>query len=784
MFAAGVGANAGVLGVMDRVFLRQPARVNEPTSLRRVFVLPQSATSSRDVRDRFSWPEARAIDSATRGRFPTAFYVTKAATQLEWSGVRSAVVTSAWVTPAYFRVLGVPVSGLAFRDDDLAFGEPATRAIVSWQFWSTALDRDPATLGSVIRVAGRPVSIVGVAAAGFTGTDLVDVSIWLPLSGASIDGDDGWYESRGNQVLSVLARAPSGTDAGLGPLIERTLRREAHIERQASREAFGDTAARAVLGPLVVARGPHLESREQSVVLLLAGTAALLLLLAVANVTGLMVARAIERREEFATQMALGMDRVRLFVSVAAEAIMLASIAAVLAVLLGGWLSQGLRMLILPTLTWSSHVFDLRTGLVSFALAMVGALTSGAACARMVTSGWNTSAKRHGDDLLHSRWRSLILGTQFAMAMTLLVGAGLLGRSVANILRINVGYDAERVVTVYTGAAGTGAAQRIADYARGLPGVDAVVLTALPPMDGLIGARLIRAAGDTVRLSQGRPGYVAAEPAYLPTVGTRIVEGRGLTPSDGVGAPRVMVVGVEMARRLWPGGSPLGDCIHVQRMDDPCYRVVGIAEDVVVRSLFEAPPVMFYLTLDQTPGQAKGVSGVVIRTRGEARSIAAQVRRELGRLIPLEQAASVWQIEERLATERRPWTAAWSIMMGFAGLGLAIAAIGAYCVVASTVRRRTRELGIRVALGASPTAVLRLVVGETVRAATIGIVVGAGASVLAAKAALPLLYGIPPHDAVSLGATALALFACAVVAAGIPAWNAIRQGPVRAISRL
>jgi predicted permease len=272
--------------------------------------------------------------------------------------------------------------------------------------------------------------------------------------------------------------------------------------------------------------------------------------------------------------------------------------------------------------------------------------------------------------------------------------------------------------------------------------------------------------------------YNTVSPSYFATMGTRIVRGRGFTSADGPGAPKVLVVSQTMAKTLWPHADAIGQCLRQGADTMPCATVVGIAQDIVSQNVTNDPHLFYYAPVDQTGGPGQGL---FIRTRGDAATMVATVRRELQRSMPGIAYVSVTPLETILEPNVRPWQLGATMFALFGGLALLLAAVGLYSVIAYNVTQRSHELGVRIALGAQARDVVRLVLGSGVRVAAAGIAIGGGIALLAGKFIAPLLYQVSPRDPLIYLLAASTLLAVALVASVIPAWRAARLDPTVAL---
>ena len=792
VLAIGVGANAAAFSIVDHLFLRPPGGVGEPRELKRIFVTRQRENGTRYFQVRFPLPEARLIDSTIGRTVPsTIFFRRDLRVELGVEAPRT--LGTAWVSPTYFSVLGVRLlAGSDFGNEAARFGVPATSAIISWTLWQRTFAADPAIIGRPIRVDGRTVTVRGIAPRGFSGIDIDATDLWLPLGGLTgFDHDPirPWYQDWGLIAFQVLARAPGNTSTEqLVASVQAGIRASEDASRMAGKPRSHLLGV--IPAPLLIALGPEPLSQREMISAVLAGLALLLLVISIANVANLLVGRALDRQRETAVRVALGMSRARIYSQVAVESVLLAGAATIAATVAARWMGAVLRRMVLPGVDFAVGPMDTRVVLVAVTLGIVGALVAALIPLGAVSRGdLARSLKMTGRDggARRSRPHAVLVAVQAALSLVLLIGTGLLGRTLYNVRAMPLGLDAERLVVVKTpedSAVKTPLAD-VAQLARSLPGVTAVSLAAHPPLwDQFEATHLFTSEGDTVRALDSYVGYVAADAAYLRTVGTRIVHGRDFTPDNRAGAPPVMIVSEELARRVWPGRTPLGECLRVDRSNGACYSIVGIAENAHRFAVVEAIQPVFYVPLDQRPDQADASTSaraVVVRTTRQIDAVVARLRAEVRDTATTLRERQVIAVSEILTPQYRPWELGARLFAGLATLALLLALLGLYGVLNYLVALRTRELGVRMALGATRRQIVALLMREGIRQLTAGVIVGVVMALVLAGRLRALLYGVSPHDPVVVLTSVLMLVLGATLAAVFPARRALRIDPMRAV---
>jgi predicted permease len=370
---------------------------------------------------------------------------------------------------------------------------------------------------------------------------------------------------------------------------------------------------------------------------------------------------------------------------------------------------------------------------------------------------------------------------QVVLSVVLLVGAGLFVRSLARLRDLRLGYDVSSVLMVRWDRRGetmgvddrVRVRRRLLEAARAIPGVERAAIASNVPLQGTSTMALFVTGIDSMaRL--GRFTYQTASDDYFSTVGTRILRGRGITAEDRGGAPLVTVVSEAMAGVVWPGRDALGQCVRVGADTAPCSRVVGVAE-TAVHDPVKDQPLRYYLPLEQWPNE--GGSYLVVRMRGLVEPAAETVRRALQAVLPGQQYVTVEPMSNLLDAQRRSWHVGAAMFVAFGVLALLVASVGLYGVLSYDVGQRMHELGVRIALGAQRTDVMRLVVGHGVRVALAGVAAGGAIALASARWIQPLLFQQSAQDPAVLITVGVVLVAVALVASAIPALRAVRADP-------
>jgi predicted permease len=530
-------------------------------------------------------------------------------------------------------------------------------------------------------------------------------------------------------------------------------------------------------------RGPN-ASPVARVAVWIAGVAAIVLLIACANVANLLLARALFRRREMALRLALGASRARIVAQMITETLVLAFGGAVAGLAAAHWGTAILRSLFLGDAGATDVVRDSRTLVFAGVAAVLAGLLTGLAPALQAGRHTLAPALKAGardGTYQRSRMRTALLILQGALSVVLLVGAGLFVRSLHNVRALRLGFDVDRVLYIHPNPRGlklsaTESAQlarRLVEEARTIPEVASAARGISVPFWSTEGVGFYVPGVDSIRRLGTFTVQMASED-YFATLGTRILRGRGILATDRADGSLVAVVSEGMAKAVWPGKDALGQCIRLDSRSAPCRTVVGVAENIQQNSLTEAQTLQFYVAIEQLrPEEAI----LFVRTKGNATEYAELVRRRLQPLMPGAGYVSVTPMRDILDPRQRSWQVGATMFALFGGLALVLAAVGLYSVIAYTVAQRTQEIGVRIALGAQAPDVVRLVLGEGVRFALTGITLGGLVAIVASRWVGPLLFSVSPKDPAVYAVVALVLLAAAMVASALPALRASRVDP-------
>jgi predicted permease len=795
--ALGLGVNAAVFSLLDRLFARPPAGVSSPAELHRIYFTRTWSSGDRSIYAALDWPawtDLRAAASA--GGVASTGYGLDSVRLGDDAHARR--IVASYIDPDYWRVLGTHVAvGRSFTADESRIDAPTNLVIVGDAFWRRELGARPEVVGTTLQLGTLKYQIIGVAPRGFTGVDLDDAELWLPVGAMPMPhfSEKPWYQIRTTGMIHGVVRVPGGVD--LRPLEARLT-----AAYKPGAVAYGyrnDTAAVISTGSILAALGPMEPDRAVQLSTRLAFVSMLVLLIACANVANLLLARAVQRRREIAVRLALGISRRRLAAQTMIESALLALGAAIGAMFAGAWTGVALRRMLMPKIHWRDTLLDWRVMALTAVVALVAAFATGLAPLTQARRLDLTDALKAGRDtaVRGRRLRTALVIAQTALAVVLLAGAGLFVRSLRRVLDVDLGYDVDRIVhaepMLVDARGGIDETHRIqvgddlAEVARRLaanPNLDGVALAYWGPLGGYgMTGVVIPGIDSTPKLNGDTPTINMVSPEYVTVTGMKLLRGRPLTSRDVEGAPPVMLINQTMARTIWPGADPIGRCVEPYGRRGLCYTVVGIVTDAHRSRVVEPPVMQFYLSLAQgtTKGAAAHASSIVVRARGERVGAAVTAIERTMREVMPNAVPNVMPLRGSLQEQFSTWRTGATLFSALGILALVVAALGVYGVIAYDVGQRTHEMGIRIALGARRVGVIQLVVGKGVQTVALGLMVGLGLALVAGKLVATLLYDTSPRDPGVLAGVAIVLLVVAVLASFVPAWRAAAVDPATAL---
>ena len=776
--AVAVGVNLAMVGLIDRALLSPPAHVQDPG---RVFTVSIHGDGDQAdaIRTAASYPTFEAIRDSIPALEGAAAFQPMAATvvvdldQLSANGML--------VSDEYIEMLGArPLLGSGIVAD-VRGSVPA--CVVSHAFWRKAFGGDRHALGSRIKVNGLDYIVTGVMPAGFSGHSSTAVDLWVTFAGA-LRNSPGWDRDVYRSLATVLVRlTPDATDAAV--------RAQAHAAIQ----------QRISLSPIA---GANVGANERRVAWWLTGVSGLVLLIGLANAGTLLVVRAARRRRDVAIHAALGATRGRLFSQAWLEACVLAAGATTLSMVAAWWLDESIRRVLFPGVIEQSGL-SLRTWWAALCAGLLAVTVATAANLQQFRSATRVHALAERVRS-HSRVRTLtfLLVVQTALAVVLLAGAGVFGRSLHNLMSQDFGMNMDGVVLVQFERNGPnnprGAFEGALDAIRAVPGVELVTpITSVPFGGRHIPPISVPGRDKPPAVGKQLPFLNAATPEFMQILGVRVIDGRSLAAADDRGAP-VVIVNETMAREVWPGERAVGKCIRIGFDDDfdpesgasphptkvACREVIGVAKDIRQRSLLptgnEARLMQYFVPFSQVPFppfllQEPHVNGLLLRTSLDLDRIAPAIRRVIvGDRTDLP-FISVAPYTQLLEPQLRPWRMATTLLVLFSALALGVAVVGLHAVFAQAVAERRHEMAIRVALGAKPRRVLRMVLREAAIVAGAGVIVGGAIAIATGRTVQALLFETAPSDPLVLGSAAALMLLVAAAATFIPALTASKADP-------
>jgi predicted permease len=690
-------------------------------------------------------------------------------------------VEGAPVSPGFFEVLGVRAArGRVFGAAD---GETGSRlAVLSDGFWRR-LGAAPGVVGRTLTLNGFPYVVTGVMPPGFA----------FPHEGAEL------WTSIPRELPDVLRYRGIHAFRGLGRLRPgaRVEAAGAQLDALERRMAAADPEESSGLDWSLVPLRREVVGDARTALLVLFGGVALVLLIACANVAGLLLARGAARRREFAVRRALGAGTGRLARQLLAESVTLAILGGAAGLLVAAWGAGALAALGPDDVPRASGI-ELDGRVLGFALlvSIATGLAFGAAPAltgtRIRSAALAEDGRGAGGRSRTRVRRALVVG-QVAIALVLLAGAALVLRTLWNLARVDPGFETAHVLAFEITLPEsryedippqTRFVAALEERLRALPGVEAAgAVGDLPVAEDNYVVHNLAVEGRTYgRGEEPEIPHRPATPGYFDVLRIPVIRGRGLLPADGGGGQPVAVVNRTMARMLWPDGGVLGSRVRWARDEaSPWITVVGVVGDVRSNALREPEEPALYTPHAQTSVPWRRIVSFVVRTSGDAAALLPSVRREVAALDPGIPVVEARTMDRVLGDSLRRLRLEGGLLAAFAAVALALAALGLYGVIAQLVSERRREIGIRVAVGARGADVVRLVVGEGLRLAAAGVALGAGAAVAATRVLRAVLYGVEPGDPLTLAAMGAAALGAAALASWLPARRAAALAPAEAL---
>ena len=783
MLGLGIGATTTIFSVINTLFLRAPAHVHEPERLIAIYTSdfsgPAFGTSSHPDYLDFAagTPGLAALAAASPRPFSVA------------AGGRSFRALGELVSHDYFAVLGVPLAvGSGFSG---AGG--ATEAVIGHGLWMRDFGGARDAIGRTIRLSGKTFTVVGVAPKGFHGSIRgVRMEVWTTLAAQGVlDPSDDMLINRGHRGLSLVGRlrddaTPETVQAQLALVAARLY--AVHPERWT--DVSGGSRRVSVLPEREARIFPSIRGPVAQFLGLLMGVAALVLVVCCANLANLLLARATVRRRELAVRLALGGGRSRLVRQLLTEGVVLAVLGGAVGIALAMWAADALGTFQppLPVPVALEFPLDVRllwfTVLISGATVLLSALLPALRATRLDAATALRGDLAAGASGRRVTLRDALVVGQVAVSLVVLAAAGLFLTSLRNAAHIDPGFRAEGLATlrVELGVQGYDSTRGRAFYAelerraRGVPGVEAVAFAEILPLS-LSGLRrgvevegYAPAEGEDMEF-----GANTVSAGYFQAMGIEVVRGRGFAPGDRTGAAPVAVVNESFARRFWPGNDPIGRRIATGR--GGMRAIVGVVRDGKYRSLREAPQPHVYEPFEQVyePDMV-----LIARARSEPQPLLGPLMGEIRALDP-ELPVEASTVEDHLGLALLPQRIGTAVLVAFGAVAALLAAFGLFGVMSYVVSQRTREIGIRVALGARPRDMRLLVVRRALVLTFAGLTLGLAAALAGARVLAAFLVGVEPTDPAILLSAAGLFTGVALLASWLPARRAAAVDPMRAL---
>ncbi|MCY3931113.1 MAG: ABC transporter permease [Acidobacteria bacterium] len=806
--ALGIGLNAPMYEMLSRLFLRPPPHIEDPDAVHRLWLSERVDPGNRSgstgrswVVDAMQWLDFQALSVADNALID-GVAGHRVSSSTNGRGQRAENLTVSWVTGELFDFLGVaPTAGrsIAAEDNDLA-AQPV--AVISDGYRRQRFDSAEEALGATLSFDDVTYLVVGVLPPGFSGPRSNAVDVWLPLEhAATASRGNSWRRYGSTFYLTPFVRlAPGATEEAAGAAVTAAVR----AARAGSRFSDSlDQEATVALGPILRTRGPVTLRRHMRLPLIAGGITFVVLLVAAVNMSNLLMLRVASRRRELAVRYALGLGKWGIGRLLVTESLALAALSGVVALAVAAATGDALRRTLLPSHQWADD--PLGATAVGFTAIAVLGVGLAAAVAPAVYA-----ARSRGIEKLDSSRSASALGTpvrtglivvQAALSVVLLSGTAVFYRSFEAARKVDVGYAKEHLLTVTLGSfhgdtrldgldgapLDESAIRAMEARVRDVPDVLDVAQGTSSPMSGSGAAYAdLRIEGlDRLPFRSG-PHVNFTTPNFFDVAGLDIREGRGFTEWDREGTRKVAVVDTSFAQQAWSGRSVVGRCLFVG-IDADCTTVVGVVEPAVNWGVLEADPV-YYLPISQASSDsalARWASlqrSLIVRTAGSPGRVEAPVLGALAELFPELPGHHVRNLSPQFASRIRTWRTGTRLFAASSMLAVLLAAIGLYAVVAFGVRQREHEFGIRRALGAKASNLLRMVLARGFALAAAGVAAGTIAALWAGRFVEPLLFDDrSPRDPLAFATAALVLLAIAVMASFLPARRAARADPRQAL---
>ncbi|MFL6528270.1 MAG: ABC transporter permease [Chthoniobacterales bacterium] len=780
--ALGIGANTSIFSLVDTVLLRPVAVVKEPSQLIELY----STSNNGEVLGLESYPNYK--DYRDRNTVFSGMLVYRVVVSSLTVNNASNRVWGYQVSGNYFDVLGVkPALGRAFLPEEDQTPDSHPVAVLSYNCWQRRFGGDPAIVGKTVQFNSRPFTIVGVSPKGFIGTEVAyDPEMFIPvMMTATIEPGSQWLDRRGSDNLFTLGRLKPGVSPA-----------------QAKAELETITAQLAKDYPEDVGRGirfgkaglfiPDIQNAVFAFTGVLAAVGGLVLLLACVNLASLLLTRATERRKEIALRLAIGASRRRLVRQLLTESILISLSGGAAGVLLAAFINTAVRNIQLPSDV--ALLFDLRTDWRVLAFTLVLSIATGILFSLIpalqsskpeLVPALKDEASMAG--FRRSRLRNTLVVAQVSLSLLLLISAGLIVRSLQAAQKMRPGFNPENAVSIsfdvslqgYNEERGRAFQRQVLDRAKALPQIENAALTDNLPLGLNYNSNTIYIEGSEFKGASTLPMAIPYEgtPGYFDVMGMAL-RGRDFRDDENKKENRVAIVNETFAKKFLKGADPIGRRFNWHGPTDPFFEIIGVVPAGKYNSLGEDPKPAVYTPLYR---DYNGAVTLIVRTHGDPRAVLSDLRKLVQELDPSISVYSMKTLRQHMGTSLFPARMAAIALGSFGVLALVLAAVGIYGVMSHVVVGRTREIGLRMALGAQGRDVRGLIVRQGMFLAVIGLFIGLLAAFGVTRFLTALLYGMSPNDPVTFSFIAILLAVVALLACYIPARRAARVDPLVAL---
>ena len=779
----GIGINGAMFALMDALLFRPPPHVAQPQEVVRVQFRVDGGSR---LLPRTHYPNF--VDLRASGAFAAiAAYDADASVSIGF-GSDARLANAMLVSEEFFRVLRPTprLGSLSLNDASTAGGGES--AIISYGFWQRHFGGESSAVGATLTVDGHVHSVVGVLPSGFPSLGAQAIDVWLPLDHVPATGfvPSDWRANRGPFWLAVVGRLAQGVSRGVAEQRATAVFENRRVER-------GDGSPPLALSATSVVPGRGGDgSLESNVSRWLAGVSAVVLLIACANVSNLVLIQVFNRRQETFIRLALGASRGYFVRRSLSDTCMIVIPGAVGALIVSFLVRNAVAAFLSGEIPLSRQLWDVRTagimaGSAALAFVMVWAVAAALQLRWAATDTRVIAGVAHGKKLGRGTRRTL-LAVQAGLCFVLLSAAGLFSTSLRRAESLDLGVELDRTIQLTINFPRDGSAteiratyERAADVLGRYPEVEQVALTERSPY--MSGSGAAPWTAERSRADLWPPGSEAAYRSavgagFFATVGARSLRGRDFDEGDRAGAPRVAIVNAPLARHLWPDGDALGQCMW---LDDAqtCLRIVGVLGGVWKFSALRRDVMTVYLPLGQVSEAVPGA--LFVRSGGNARTFVAQARSVVQSANPELPAATGVLARDIVDPEFRPWRLGATVFSAFAAIALLITSIGLYGMVAASFALRRKEMAIRIALGAQWTHAVSAAVGEGVASVASGLFAGSVLVVVASRWLGGVLFETSPRDPVVLIQAAWVLLVISAVAVTVPTVRALLENPVNVL---